>query len=73
MPVTRQNVDSVFSYHAPKGTQPVAYETIRAKAKELAHTILDCTPQCADQQAALRQLRECVMTANAAVALEGEV
>jgi hypothetical protein len=37
----------------------------------LAEAILENTPQCADQQAALRHVREAVMTANAAVALEG--
>lgn len=73
MPVTRQNLESVFSYHKPTGDQPAHYEAIRAAAKAFAATILDHTPGCADQQAALRLVREAVMTANAAVALEGEV
>jgi hypothetical protein len=73
MPVSMANLDTVFSYHAPKADQPRRYEVIRATAKLLACTILENTPQCADQQAALRHLRECVMTANAAIALDGEV
>jgi hypothetical protein len=40
---------------------------------ELAMTILDNTPVCADQSAAIRHLRECVMTANGAIALNGLV
>ena len=73
MPVTRQNVESVFTYHAPRSEQLPKYQALRDKAKELAFLILDDVPQCADQQAALRLLRECVMTANAAISLDGEV
>lgn len=73
MPVTRNNVDDVFTYHSPIGDQPARYEAIRAKARELARVILDNTNGNADQQAAIRLLRECVMTANAAVALEGMI
>jgi hypothetical protein len=51
----------------------VAYEAIRKKARELAETILEVTPMSADQQAALRHVREAVMTANAAIALKGAV
>lgn len=67
------NVDDVFSYHAPSEVQKVQYEAIRSAAGELARVILRATPACADQQAALRKLRECVMTANASVALQGIV
>jgi hypothetical protein len=73
MPVTRQNVESVFTYHAPDPPQIVALQHVRESAKALAYMILDEVPQCADQQAALRLLREAVMTANAAIVLHGEV
>jgi electron transfer flavoprotein alpha/beta subunit len=73
MPVTHGNVDDVFSYHAPTDGQPQRYEAIREGAKGLAKIILIATPACADQQAALRLLREVVMTANAAIALNGAV
>ena len=73
MPVTRENVDDVFSYHAPKDQQPTQYAKVREAAKGMAIVILDNTPQCADQQAAIRLLREAVMTANAAIALDGKV
>lgn len=71
MPVNSANVDDVFSYHRPEGHQPAQYEAIRGKARELARVILDNTPVCGDQQAAIRHLREAVMTANAAIALRG--
>lgn len=73
MPVTRTNVDDVFSYHAPDGDQQITYEKLRSSAKDFARAILDLTPNCADQQAAIRLLRECVMTANAAIALKGSI
>lgn len=73
MPVTLANVDDVFTYHSPDSAQQVAYANIRRDARTLATTILHSTPTCADQQAALRLLRESVMTANAAVALRGAV
>lgn len=73
MPVTLANVEDVFTYHAPDEEQKMAYANIRRDARTLATTILHSVPACADQQAALRLLREAVMTANAAVALKGSV
>lgn len=73
MAVTKSNVTDVFSYHAPDADQLVTYEKLRSSARDFANAILDLTPSCADQQASLRLLRECVMTANAAIALRGSV
>jgi hypothetical protein len=71
MPVSKENVESVFTYHAPDADQLAALVKVRFHAKELANVILDQVPPCADQQAALRLLREAVMTANAGIALKG--
>lgn len=65
--------EHVFTYRAPTPAQQHAYELIRADAKRLAYTIMGCTPVCADQSAAIRSLREAVMTANAAIALKGRL
>lgn len=73
MPVTKANVNNVFRYHSPKDDQPQRYEAVREAARQFAHVILDNVPMCADQQAAIRLLREAVMTANAAIALEGDI
>jgi len=73
MPVSRLNLDDVFTYHAPKGSQPDQYAKVREAAKNLAAVILENTPQCADQQAAIRHVREAMMTANAAIATDGAV
>lgn len=68
--MTVAEIEEIFTYHPPKGDQLERYQKIRDKAKELALTIRECTPPSADQTAAIRKLRECVMTANASIALE---
>lgn len=70
MVTMEDKIENWFIYHAPKNDQAVRYQKIRDKAKELAHIIVELTPESADQTAAIRKLRECVMTANAAIACE---
>ena len=67
--MTKAEIDNIFSYHAPKAGQPERYLRIREAAKVLAQEIVACTPACADQTAAIRKVREAVMTANAAIAI----
>lgn len=62
-------IEAEFTYHPPFGTQTERYVKIRDKAKELALMIAELTPSCADQTSAIRKLRECVMIANAAIAI----
>lgn len=74
MGVGAHNLDDVFTYHAPTGPEQLErYQRLRDAAKAFAVAILDSTPPSADQQAALRKVREAVMTANAAIALGGAV
>lgn len=68
-----EDLDEVFTYDAPTPEQQKCYVEIRQAAKLFARTILENTPQCADQTAAIREVRNAVMTANAAVALKGLV
>lgn len=63
------NLDNVFKYHSPKIDQPQRYEEIRAAAKEFAIVIGRNCPPSADRAAAIRKVREAVMTANAAIAI----
>ncbi len=63
----------IFSYHSPSEDQVDRYGEIREKAKELARVILALCPPCADRSAAIRKVREAVMTANASIALHGTV
>lgn len=69
--ITRENLDDIFSYHAPKAGQPERYIAVRSAAADFARAIIDNCPDCADRAAAVRQVRQAVMTANASIALEG--
>lgn len=73
MPLNRSNLDNVIEYHKPSDAQVAKIARIRAATKALCSEILDCTPICGDQQAALRCAREAMMTANAAIVLDGAV
>lgn len=66
--ITDRDSENWFTYHAPKDDQSERYVRIREAAKALALVILNTTPSNPDQTAAIRKLRECVMTANAAIA-----
>lgn len=61
------DVDRWFTYHKPPEDSLPKLRQLREKAREFGHLILDVTPPGADQSAAIRQLRETVMTANAAI------
>ncbi len=68
--ITEADLEQMFTYHSPKGNQPERYGDIRNAGFSLAKTIVINTPPSADQSAAIRKVREAVMTANAAIALE---
>lgn len=61
--------EEVFTYHEPRADQPLRYKAIRAKAKELAETIIQNTPQSREQSVALTNVQQAVMWANAAIAI----
>ena len=69
--VTEQQLDNWFSYHAPNPGSVVLYTRLRDAARVFAQSILMNTPPGADQTAAIRKVREAVMTANAAIACGG--
>jgi hypothetical protein len=64
------DLDHIFAYHAPGISQTGRFQELRLQAKQFAKAILKCTPAGADQSAAIRKVREALMTANAAIALE---
>ena len=67
--ITRAEIENWFTYHDDPNKVP-KYKAIREAAKYLAGIIVDNTPSGPDQSAAIRLLREAVMTANAAIACE---
>jgi hypothetical protein len=68
--VNLTTLGEMFTYHPATEAQRAAYIAIRSAALALAQTIYESCPPCADTNAAIRKLREAVMTANAAVALD---
>lgn len=70
--ISPYEIDNWFMYHAPDGSDVEKYALIRGAAKHLAMVIIEYTPSSADQTAAIRKLRECVMTANASIACGGK-
>lgn len=70
--ITKVELQNWFMYHAPVGEDVEAYQAIREAGKGLAEAILKNTPSGADQSAAIRKVREAVMTANAARACAKE-
>ena len=66
-------LSDIFTYHPPKDGQVEAYAELRSAALTFAKAVVRLTPRCADQSTAIRKIREAVMTANAAIALEGRV
>jgi hypothetical protein len=67
-PVTENDLINWFQYHLPTADQQEKYVTLREAGLTLAKTILETTPAGADQTAAIRKVRESIMTANAAIA-----
>ena len=66
--IPQADIENWFVYHAPSPEQLVQYQEIRTAAKIFAETINRHVPASADKSAAIRLLREAVMTANAAIA-----
>lgn len=62
------DLDNVFTYHAPHGTQPARYEMIRELGRHLAEGVGVHCPPSPERSTALAKVREAVMWANAAIA-----
>lgn len=71
MPITNEQLENWFTYHSPSPDQLPKYQVIREAGKALTKAIVDNSPSSADQTAAVRKVREAVMTANAAIACGG--
>jgi len=67
------DLNHIFTYHPPTEEQKDDYYDLRESAKAFARTIIQKTPDSADQTAAIRLVREALMTANAAIALDGRL
>lgn len=68
----REELLEMFTYHRPGAGQVERMKDLRECALEFALLIDESVPDGPDKSAAIRKLRECVMTANAAIVLEKE-
>jgi hypothetical protein len=73
--VSEADIDHWFTPHhyPPRDGQGIRYRALCQYGKELACAIYEMTPPGPDQMAAIRKIREAIMTANAAIACESEV
>lgn len=73
MPIQSADLDNWFEHHPPTDAHQIdCYKSIREQGKAFAQVVLALTPSSADQTAAIRKIREAVMTANAAIACAGK-
>ncbi len=63
-------LDSLFTYHPPSAEDVEKYTILRTSAQRFAEKVLLNCPPCADRSAAIRSIRDALMTANAAIALD---
>lgn len=66
--ISQRELDTRFTYHAPKGDQQQRYTDLRDAGKELAEQIVASTPPSREQALALTKLEEAIMWANTAIA-----
>ena len=64
-----KDLDEVFVYHPPFGTQTDRYVELRAVAKTLAASILMHCPPSRERSLALTHVQEAVMWANSSIAV----
>lgn len=67
--MNNEQIENIFTYHPPFGTQQSRYVQIRDKAKELAHLINDACPESREKSLALTNLQQSVQMANASIAI----
>lgn len=67
--LTKEHIDNIFTYHKPFGDQPSRYETIRESARAMANIINLSCPESREKSLAITNLQQCVMWANASIAI----
>lgn len=67
-PFQNPSTERLFTYHPPTDETIPMFKLIRERGLEFAEAIEECCPPCPDKHAAIRKVREAVMTANAAIA-----
>lgn len=67
--MTNEQIDNIFTYHKPFGSQAERYETLRTQARNLASIINRECPDSREKALALTNLQQAIMWANASIAI----
>ena len=67
----KDDIENWFTYHSPDDNAIPKYKELRKQGLRFARAIMENCPPGADRSAAIRKVREAVMTANAAIACCG--
>lgn len=67
--MTNEQLENIFVYHKPNGTQPDRYVELRNKALELAKLIQALCPESREKSLAITNLQQTSMWANASIAI----
>lgn len=67
--MSKLNLENIFTYHAPFGTQQARYIALRDAGKAFAQLGLDSTPPSREQSIAITKVQEAVQMFNAAIAI----
>lgn len=71
--IHRDNLHELFRDQQNPITKDTQYAEMRRAAYQFANAILALTPICMDQQLALTKVREALLSANQAIALDGKL
>ena len=67
--MTTNQIENIFSYHTPKGTQQERYIKLREQAKVLAMMINEVCPESREKSLSITHLQTTIMFANASIAI----
>lgn len=65
---TPEDLDKLFTYHAPQGDQADRYLAIRQAARVFAETVVNLAPVSRERDFAISHIESAVMWANAGIA-----
>lgn len=67
--MTQDQLQNIFTYHAPFGDQSGRYEALRAHARGMALLIDKLCPDSREKSLAITNLQQAIMWANASIAI----
>lgn len=67
--MTQQQLDKIFTYHAPFGSQQERYVELRAAARRFAEMVNDCCPESREKSLAITAIQQATQWANASIAI----